>query len=100
MLFQVPLALFFGFVCPPMIGHFWGDALGAFVWGGLVARLFSRRINFINTIDSVQLFFSYQFGTVHSWSIRSCLLCLSLCDGFDDAIKYQSSSLGWFATIF
>ncbi|KJA28511.1 hypothetical protein HYPSUDRAFT_33933 [Hypholoma sublateritium FD-334 SS-4] len=37
--YYVPLALFFGFVCPPVIGHLWGDALGAFVWAGLVARL-------------------------------------------------------------
>ncbi|KAJ7040291.1 hypothetical protein C8F04DRAFT_1083068 [Mycena alexandri] len=35
----VPLALFFGFVLPTLLGTLWNDASGAFVWGGLVARL-------------------------------------------------------------
>ncbi|KAL0071122.1 hypothetical protein AAF712_001680 [Marasmius tenuissimus] len=34
----VPLALFFGFVLPTVIGWLWGDAMGAYVWAGLVAR--------------------------------------------------------------
>ncbi|KAG7095003.1 hypothetical protein E1B28_005797 [Marasmius oreades] len=35
----IPLALFLGFVLPAIIGSTWGDAKGAFVWAGLVARL-------------------------------------------------------------
>ncbi|KAJ7654837.1 hypothetical protein B0H17DRAFT_1163477 [Mycena rosella] len=35
----VPLAFFFGFVLPTLLGTLWGDPSGAFVWGGLVARL-------------------------------------------------------------
>ncbi|KAJ7161251.1 hypothetical protein C8R43DRAFT_880841 [Mycena crocata] len=35
----VPLALFFGFVLPTLLGTIWGDPSGAFVWGGLVSRL-------------------------------------------------------------
>ncbi|KAK1223610.1 hypothetical protein PQX77_013507 [Marasmius sp. AFHP31] len=35
----VPLALFFGFVLPTVIGWLWGDAMGAYVWAGLVARV-------------------------------------------------------------
>ncbi|KAJ6609376.1 hypothetical protein B0H10DRAFT_1813934 [Mycena sp. CBHHK59/15] len=35
----VPLAFFFGFVLPTLLGALWGDPTGAFVWGGLVARL-------------------------------------------------------------
>ncbi|KAJ7847859.1 hypothetical protein B0H13DRAFT_2238724 [Mycena leptocephala] len=35
----VPLALFFGFVLPTLLGTLWGDPSGAFVWGGLVSRL-------------------------------------------------------------
>ncbi|KZP25296.1 hypothetical protein FIBSPDRAFT_918440 [Athelia psychrophila] len=35
----VPLALFFGFVLPTLLGYTWGDPLGAFIWGGLVSRL-------------------------------------------------------------
>ncbi|KIM47500.1 hypothetical protein M413DRAFT_22154 [Hebeloma cylindrosporum] len=37
--YYVPLALFFGFVCPTLLGSLWGDALGGFLWGGLVAKL-------------------------------------------------------------
>ncbi|EAU92568.2 acyl-CoA desaturase 1 [Coprinopsis cinerea okayama7 len=32
---------------PPLIGFFWGDALGAFVWAGLVARLFIWHCTFL-----------------------------------------------------
>ncbi|KAF7347563.1 Stearoyl-CoA desaturase [Mycena venus] len=35
----VPIALFFGFVLPTLLGTTWGDPSGAFVWGGLVSRL-------------------------------------------------------------
>ncbi|KAJ7754945.1 hypothetical protein DFH07DRAFT_822247 [Mycena maculata] len=35
----VPLALFFGFVLPTLLGTLWNDPSGAFVWGGLVSRL-------------------------------------------------------------
>ncbi|KAJ4488495.1 hypothetical protein J3R30DRAFT_3436177 [Lentinula aciculospora] len=37
--YYIPLALFFGFAVPPLIGALWNDALGAFVWAGLVSRL-------------------------------------------------------------
>ncbi|KAF4612235.1 hypothetical protein D9613_004217 [Agrocybe pediades] len=39
---EVPLAIFFGFVCPAMIGSMWKDSMGGFVWGGLVARIFTH----------------------------------------------------------
>ncbi|KAK7062724.1 hypothetical protein VNI00_000212 [Paramarasmius palmivorus] len=35
----VPLALFFGVVLPSLLGALWGDPVGAYVWGGLVARI-------------------------------------------------------------
>ncbi|KAI0931581.1 hypothetical protein AcW1_001054 [Taiwanofungus camphoratus] len=37
--YYVPLALFMGLILPPLIGTLWGDPVGAFVWGSLVARL-------------------------------------------------------------
>ncbi|KAJ3986067.1 hypothetical protein F5890DRAFT_1506116 [Lentinula detonsa] len=37
--YYIPLALFFGFAVPPLIGALWHDAFGAFVWAGLVSRL-------------------------------------------------------------
>ncbi|KAJ7361409.1 hypothetical protein DFH08DRAFT_844042 [Mycena albidolilacea] len=37
--YYVPLAFFFGFILPTLLGATWGDPSGAFVWGGLVARL-------------------------------------------------------------
>lgn len=40
--FKVPLALFFGFAVPPLIGLFWGDPIGSFIWGGLASRLASE----------------------------------------------------------
>ena len=39
----VPLAIFFGFVCPTLLGSLWDDALGGYIWGGLVAKLCSKR---------------------------------------------------------
>ncbi|KIP11139.1 hypothetical protein PHLGIDRAFT_100083 [Phlebiopsis gigantea 11061_1 CR5-6] len=32
----IPLAVLTSFVVPALIGNLWGDALGAFIWGGLV----------------------------------------------------------------
>jgi stearoyl-CoA desaturase (delta-9 desaturase) len=37
----VLLALFLGFGVPPLLGFLWDDAYGAFIWGGLVARVAS-----------------------------------------------------------
>jgi len=34
-------AFFFGFCVPMMVGSLLGDALGGFIWGGLVARVCS-----------------------------------------------------------
>ncbi|KAF7302757.1 Stearoyl-CoA desaturase [Mycena chlorophos] len=45
--YYVPLALFFGFVLPTLLGALWGDATGAYVWGGLVARLFCWHCTFL-----------------------------------------------------
>jgi fatty-acid desaturase len=35
----VPLALFTGLVLPTLIAATWGDAMGGYIWGGLVARV-------------------------------------------------------------
>ncbi|KAI0695641.1 hypothetical protein BC835DRAFT_1346080 [Cytidiella melzeri] len=35
----IPLAIATAFVLPTMIGWMWGDALGAFIWCGLVVRI-------------------------------------------------------------
>jgi len=43
----VPIALFFGFIMPYLIGLMWGDPLGAFIWGGLLARVFTWHCTFI-----------------------------------------------------
>ncbi|KAL0951591.1 hypothetical protein HGRIS_008272 [Hohenbuehelia grisea] len=37
--YYVPLALFFGFMLPPLVGLLWHDAFGAFIWAGLVSRV-------------------------------------------------------------
>ncbi|KAF5391852.1 hypothetical protein D9757_001813 [Collybiopsis confluens] len=37
--FYVPIALFFGFILPTLVGSLWHDPVGAFLYGGLVARL-------------------------------------------------------------
>lgn len=38
-LVTVPLALFTGLVMPTLIAAAWGDAMGGYIWGGLVARV-------------------------------------------------------------
>ena len=35
----VPLALFTALLLPTFIGALWHDAMGAFIWAGLVARI-------------------------------------------------------------
>ncbi|TCD71194.1 hypothetical protein EIP91_012144 [Steccherinum ochraceum] len=45
--YYVVFALFTGFVFPPMMGLLWGDAIGSFVWAGLVARLMIWHCTFL-----------------------------------------------------
>lgn len=37
--YYVPIAIFFGLVCPTLIAMAWGDAMGGYIWGGVIARL-------------------------------------------------------------
>ncbi|KZT62669.1 hypothetical protein CALCODRAFT_548885 [Calocera cornea HHB12733] len=37
--YYLPLAVLVGFVLPTVIAATWGDALGGFIWGGVIARL-------------------------------------------------------------
>ena len=43
--FAVPLAILFGFVFPTVVGYYWGDPIGACIWGGLVSRLASECVS-------------------------------------------------------
>ncbi|KDQ63229.1 hypothetical protein JAAARDRAFT_53456 [Jaapia argillacea MUCL 33604] len=43
----VPLAVVFGFGLPILAGSFWNDALGAFIWAGLVSRLLIWHCTFL-----------------------------------------------------
>ncbi|GBE86650.1 Acyl-CoA desaturase [Sparassis crispa] len=45
--YYVPLAVSLGLILPPVLGTLWGDPYGAFVWGGLVARLFIWHCTFL-----------------------------------------------------
>jgi len=45
--YYVPLALAFGFVLPTLLGSLWGDAIGGFIWGGLVSHLFIWHCTFL-----------------------------------------------------
>lgn len=37
----VLIAISLGFVMPWLLGYLWDDAIGSFIWGGLVSRLAS-----------------------------------------------------------
>ncbi|KAF8753836.1 Acyl-CoA desaturase [Rhizoctonia solani] len=37
--FYIPIAAFFGLVTPTLIAKLWGDALGGYLYGGVVARI-------------------------------------------------------------
>lgn len=41
------MALAFGFVLPTLLGSLWGDAIGGFIWGGLVSHLFIWHCTFL-----------------------------------------------------
>lgn len=43
----VIFAILSGFVFPPLVGALWGDKLGAFIWGSLVARLMSESCSLV-----------------------------------------------------
>lgn len=45
--YYVPLALFTGLVLPTLIGATWGDAMGGYIWGGLVARVMVWHCTFL-----------------------------------------------------
>ncbi|KIJ53481.1 hypothetical protein M422DRAFT_25353 [Sphaerobolus stellatus SS14] len=45
--YYVPIALFFGLVFPAIIGYAWDDALGAFIWAGMVARIAAWHCTFL-----------------------------------------------------
>ncbi|KAF9486465.1 hypothetical protein BDN70DRAFT_870009 [Pholiota conissans] len=45
--YYVFMALFFGFICPTLAGYTWNDALGGYIYGGLVARLFIWHCTFL-----------------------------------------------------
>ncbi|PPR01932.1 hypothetical protein CVT24_001271 [Panaeolus cyanescens] len=56
--YYVPLALFFGLVAPTLLGMLWGDALGAYIWGGLISRVciwhFTFLVNSLAHWDGLQ----------------------------------------------
>ncbi|CAE6472710.1 unnamed protein product [Rhizoctonia solani] len=37
--FYIPIAAFFGLVAPTLIAKYWGDALGGYLYGGVIARI-------------------------------------------------------------
>jgi stearoyl-CoA desaturase (Delta-9 desaturase) len=41
-----PLALFFGLVVPSLIANTWGDAIGGFLYGGIIARVITWHATF------------------------------------------------------
>ncbi|KAJ3511348.1 hypothetical protein NLJ89_g4142 [Agrocybe chaxingu] len=45
--YYVSSALLFGFLCPTLLGALWNDAIGGYIWGGLVARLFIWHCTFL-----------------------------------------------------
>ncbi|PPQ78943.1 hypothetical protein CVT25_002394 [Psilocybe cyanescens] len=65
MAIPVPLALYFGFICPVLVGSLWNDRMGAFVWGGLVARLFIWHCTFL--VNSLVLSVYFFVHVVDKW---------------------------------
>ncbi|KIM31991.1 hypothetical protein M408DRAFT_327367 [Serendipita vermifera MAFF 305830] len=45
--YYVPLALFTGLVMPTLIAATWGDAIGGYIWGGLVGRVLVWHCTFL-----------------------------------------------------
>ena len=43
----LPLTLFLGFVLPTALGHLYGDAMGAYIWAGVIARLAIWHVTFM-----------------------------------------------------
>lgn len=41
--YYIPIALFFGLISPALIARMWGDSIGGFVYGGILARILSTR---------------------------------------------------------
>ncbi|KAI0334087.1 hypothetical protein GY45DRAFT_1296008 [Cubamyces sp. BRFM 1775] len=75
--FYVPLALLTGFVLPPTLGLLWQDPIGAFVYGGLVARLLTWHCTFL--VNSLAHWDGLQPYSDDNTSRTNLLLALLTC---------------------
>ncbi|SCV67904.1 BQ2448_5515 [Microbotryum intermedium] len=49
--YYIPLTLFLSLVMPTLIGWTWGDAMGGYIWGGVIARIMIQHATFcINSL--------------------------------------------------
>ncbi|KAJ8496691.1 hypothetical protein ONZ51_g948 [Trametes cubensis] len=75
--FYVPLALLTGFALPPALGLLWHDPIGAFVYGGLVARLLTWHCTFL--VNSLAHWDGLQPYSDDNTSRTNLLLALLTC---------------------
>ena len=50
--YYIPLSLGLGLVLPTVIGASYGDAMGGYIWGGIVARLMVSSAGWLNPAQS------------------------------------------------
>lgn len=51
--YYIPLTLGLGLVLPTLVAASWGDALGGYIWGGVVARLLIWHCTFLINCASI-----------------------------------------------
>lgn len=49
----VPIAIVVGLVCPTIVASLWGDTLGGFIWGGVIARIISKKAGTLLSLTAV-----------------------------------------------
>ncbi|KAA1471400.1 hypothetical protein DENSPDRAFT_776372 [Dentipellis sp. KUC8613] len=96
----VPLAIFFSFVLPTAIGLLWNDPRGAFIYGGLVARLMTWHCTFL--INSLAHWDGLQPFSDENTSRTNLILALLTCGegnhnfhAFPHDFRSGPSALDW-----
>ncbi|KAH9897743.1 hypothetical protein C8Q73DRAFT_640686 [Cubamyces lactineus] len=98
--FYVPLAILTGFVLPFALGLLWHDPIGAFVYGGLVARLLTWHCTFL--VNSLAHWDGLQPYSDDNTSRTNLLLALLTCGegnhnfhSFPHDFRSGPSALDW-----
>lgn len=65
--YYISLSIVLGFILPTLLGACWGDALGGYIWGGVVARLLYEKALILHAT----------WSDLQSYRIWHCTFCIN-----------------------